>query len=309
MFIDDVFASRPAAGSTAAGTFFRATDTGAVYICTGAAWVEISTGAAVPIGGSLDYAGSTDPADTRFLLEDGRAISRATYAAAFAIMGTTYGPGNGTTTFNIPDSRGRGSVAPDDMGTAAGAAGRMASNKTLGAVGGTETKTLAEANLPAHVHDDGTLANSTTGSHDHTVGTLVNSTTSGGTPAGSVTVNNAGTIATGTQTAFHAHTYSRPNMSTINEGTAGTTPAAVSVSSVATGNDTPNHAHIVPAHGHTASFAGSALAAHGHTISGSVASNGDHTHTISGNTGSIGSGTAFNNMPPYLVKNKIIRVL
>jgi hypothetical protein len=103
IFASGTFASRPAA-SALAGKLYYATDTGALYLSVGGVWVTITTGPEVPLGSSLDYAGSADPADTRFLLEDGRAISRSTYSALFSLIGTTYG-GNGTTAFALPDLR------------------------------------------------------------------------------------------------------------------------------------------------------------------------------------------------------------
>lgn len=56
----------------------------------------------LPPGVILDYAGGTVP--TRFLACDGSAVSRTTYAALFAKIGTTYGAGDGSTTFNLPVS-------------------------------------------------------------------------------------------------------------------------------------------------------------------------------------------------------------
>lgn len=53
-----------------------------------------------PVGAKLEHFGSTAPAN--FLACDGSAVSRATYSALFAVIGTTYGAGNGTTTFNLP---------------------------------------------------------------------------------------------------------------------------------------------------------------------------------------------------------------
>lgn len=61
--------------------------------------------ALAPIGVSLPYRGTTDPT-AGWLIEDGRALSRTTYSTLFALIGTTYGVGDGSTTFNIPDSRG-----------------------------------------------------------------------------------------------------------------------------------------------------------------------------------------------------------
>jgi microcystin-dependent protein len=59
----------------------------------------------VPTGAILPYGGSTAP--TNFLLCDGTAVSRTTYATLFGILSTNYGVGNGTTTFNLPNMQGR----------------------------------------------------------------------------------------------------------------------------------------------------------------------------------------------------------
>jgi microcystin-dependent protein len=70
---------------------------------------------ATPSGSILMFAGSTAP--DNWLLCDGTAVSRATYNKLFQAIGTTWGAGNGTTTFNLPDMRG---AAPAGVGTSAG---------------------------------------------------------------------------------------------------------------------------------------------------------------------------------------------
>ena len=62
----------------------------------------------IPVGAMLPYAPATLPAGTRFLLVQGQAISRVTYADLFAAIGTTYGAGDGSTTFNLPNFNGIG---------------------------------------------------------------------------------------------------------------------------------------------------------------------------------------------------------
>ena len=84
------------------------------------------------------FAGSTPPAG--WLPCDGSAVSRTDYATLFAVVGTTYGAGDGSTTFNLPDLSGR--VVIGVSGTHA-----------LGSTGGSETVTLTEDQLPAHVHE------------------------------------------------------------------------------------------------------------------------------------------------------------
>lgn len=93
----------------------------------------------------LQYAGTTAP--TNWLLCDGSAISRTTYSDLYAVVGTTYGTGNGSTTFNIPDLRGR---TPIGVGTGPGLTAR-----SLGASGGAETVTLTNeiGTFGTHSHD------------------------------------------------------------------------------------------------------------------------------------------------------------
>jgi len=74
-----------------------------------------------PSGSVIMHGGSSAPSG--YLLCDGAAVSRTIYANLFAIIGTTFGPGNGSTTFNLPDFRG---IFPRGAGT----------NETLGSVGG-----------------------------------------------------------------------------------------------------------------------------------------------------------------------------
>jgi microcystin-dependent protein len=74
----------------------------------------------IPVGTISPYAGTSAPAN--WLLCDGSAVSRATYAALFAVTGTAYGVGDGSTTFNVPDLRGR-IVVGSGTGAQQGAAG------------------------------------------------------------------------------------------------------------------------------------------------------------------------------------------
>ena len=106
----------------------------------------------VPAGCVMPYAGATAP--DGWLLCHGQAVSRTTYADLFAAIGTAYGPGDGSTTFNVPDLRGRIAAGRDDMGgTDAGRlAGGVANRTTLGGAGGAPTHTLTTAEIPAHSH-------------------------------------------------------------------------------------------------------------------------------------------------------------
>ena len=97
-------------------------------------------GASNPPGIVLPFAGATAP--TGYLLCDGAAVSRTTYAALFAIIGITYGVGNGTTTFNLPDTRGRVPV------------GKSTDTEfdTLGKIGGEKLHTMTVAEMATHTH-------------------------------------------------------------------------------------------------------------------------------------------------------------
>lgn len=111
----------------------------------------------VPLGGIIDYAGLTAPSGN-FALPQGQAISRATYAALFSLIGTTYGAGDGSTTFAIPDMVGR-MGAMRDVGSARLSSTYFGGNPAnLGAVGGSESSTLLTANLPAYT-PAGTVTN------------------------------------------------------------------------------------------------------------------------------------------------------
>lgn len=105
----------------------------------------------MPIGTILDFIGTSAP-NSSFALAFGQAISRTTYAALFALIGTTFGVGDGTTTFNLPDLRGRVTAGKGDMGGAdvnlLNATYFGASGTTLGAIGGAQQHSVAQANLP-----------------------------------------------------------------------------------------------------------------------------------------------------------------
>jgi microcystin-dependent protein len=177
----DDLANRPTAVSTVGtaigcpGTFFWAEDTAQLFLSVNASWIDLSGASSppIPLGASLEYGGAGDPSDSRYLLEDGRELLRAgQYAPLFGVLSTTYGAGNGTTTFNIPDSRGRVTVSPDNMGTAKGAAGRLPNSPSgRGNVGGEERHllTAAESGIQNHNHGGATGAMSANAVHGHNI--------------------------------------------------------------------------------------------------------------------------------------------
>lgn len=90
-----------------------------------------------PAGIIMPFAGTVAPQGCLFC--DGSAVSRTTYAALFAVIGTTYGEGDGETTFNVPDLSGRVVIG-------------VSNSHALGTTGGSETVTLTADQLPAHTH-------------------------------------------------------------------------------------------------------------------------------------------------------------
>lgn len=160
-----VLSSIPAAGT--AGRRYYATDSGIELWDTGTSWVP--TGPALPIGSMALWTINSDPVDadgvTRWLVADGRAISRTTYATLntrFSAVTYPYGNGNGSSTFNIPDTRGR-VVAGPDTGVSTGAANRLrsqtvsgiANQNVIAGTGGVDAFSISAAEEPVHHHTFG----------------------------------------------------------------------------------------------------------------------------------------------------------
>jgi microcystin-dependent protein len=131
-------------------------------------------GGLAPAGVVLPFAGSTAP--TGWLLCFGQAVSRTTFASLFAALGTTYGAGDGSTTFALPDLRGRVGAGKDDMGGTAASrltsGGSGVAGATLGASGGAQTHTLTNGQLPTSAIGTGgsTIARGSTVSDLRTIG-------------------------------------------------------------------------------------------------------------------------------------------
>jgi microcystin-dependent protein len=116
---------------------------GFVWNATEGVWLSVpSIANGAPAGSTVLWPTNTAPAG--WLLADGSAVSRTTYASLFAVIGTTYGSGDGSTTFNLPNLKGRVAVGRD--------AGQTEFD-VLGETGGEKAVTLTEAQMPSHSHN------------------------------------------------------------------------------------------------------------------------------------------------------------
>jgi Microcystin-dependent protein len=224
----------------------------------------------------IQYAGEYAPKG--FFICDGREVSRETYEDLFKIIGTTYGSGDGSKTFNIPNLKGRVPVGLDKNDN---------DFKMLGNTGGEKEHQLKIDEIPSHNHKATTViesagshiheaTSSSNGSHSHTV---------------SGTANSAGS---------HGHsTYYLTDL-TNNKGDS----RRRGVESANSGNSADN---VIAggSHSHTVSGTTNSVSSHTHTIT--VKSGGSHIHGATTNVENTGGGKAHNNLQPYIVLNYIIK--
>ena len=117
---------------------------GQIYFITDGNYDFLIVNDSVPVGSIQAYGGTAAPSG--WLICDGRAISRTSYKELFQAIGISFGEGDGSTTFNIPDLRGRTTIG-NGLGTASNAV-----NRIIGQTGGSEKVTLSVNQLPSHVH-------------------------------------------------------------------------------------------------------------------------------------------------------------
>lgn len=183
-------------------------------------------GSGLPAGVMLDFAGASAPSG--YLLCDGSAVSRATYATLFAAIGTTWGSGDGSTTFNVPDFRdripiGAGTQTVGQTDALAAGSARVASHSKDHAHSGSSASagdhTHGTSMSPAGGHSH-TGSTDSQGAHTHTIATAATQGYNAGNLGGSVNRNAAAStdsagahthsVTTSTQ-ADHSHSISTPN--------------------------------------------------------------------------------------------------
>ena len=231
------------------------------------------------IGSIVPTSASSRP---HHLLCDGSLVSRTTYAKLFAKIGTTFGAGDGSTTFALPDLRNR-SVRGWDNGRGVDA-GRALGSFQAGTVL-SHAHTAAAAATGAHVH---TAVTASSGAHTHAIGTY---------DAGSHYHYSAGS--TGTVSADHYHSLSGTSDTTGDHahGLLWDTRGHNSSQNYVLAN-IPYSNFIggttgAGEHTHTASGVTSGVSAlHNHSFSGATAANGSHAHSLTIDAGGQHSHTA-----------------
>lgn len=113
----------------------------------------------IPLAGGMDYWGPTAP-NSSFAFPRGQAISRTTYASLFSLIGTSFGVGDGSTTFNLPDKSGRVSAMTETSASRLTSTYFGGNSTVAGQAGGGESATLTLAQLPTGITSSGSFTSS-----------------------------------------------------------------------------------------------------------------------------------------------------
>ena len=251
---------------TKLGTGDSNATSGAVLVGTGSgtsAWDTTPTFDGVsPTGAVVMWSGSSAPSG--WLECDGSAVSRTTYSALFAVIGTRYGSGDGSSTFNLPN--------PVDRVAMGIALSTTPTATTLSVSSSLDSLSLGNQSAN-HSHTITSNSGNQSANHSHTI------TSNAGN--NSANHSHSGTTANGgnhnhnlsNNTVGHSHSYTKPNGSSSNANT---------------GTQSANHKHNVSNHsGHTHTFnTGNQSANHSHTITSNAGNqSASHSHTITSNAG------------------------
>ncbi len=260
-------------GLSSAGYYYNSGTSGSPV------WVQLITPVSSnPLGSFFTFAGTTPP--TGYLECDGSAVSRTTYANLFAVIGTMYGVGNGTTTFNLPDMRGtfmrgwaHGSANDPDRASR--------TNRGDGTTGD-NVGTKQTSQYTSHTHGFGTLTGTTDaqGAHTHGPGTFAGVTDAQGTHT-----HGPGTLSGVTNvTGAHTHDDYGANWQV---GMLGF-DAWIGLGIAVPGTSAGAHSHSVTLNAGATASSGSHT--HSATLnSGVSASSGSHTHSVTLNAGASGA--------------------
>lgn len=289
---------------------------------------------AVPLGAMIPYTGPSAP-NAAFVIPVGQCISRTTYATYFALVGTTFGGCDGSTTFAVPNMSGRIPAAMDASGTVLSSATMSPNGNTMGATGGAQQITISTAQLPA-ITPAGSVAVSTPTGTVVAAGTVSSFTPSGTvssfTPSGSVSVTAAGTISAVSPSGWSVSVTSSDNalVNAASSFITGVTPASGTGSATVTsgtsasarnstgGPGSITGSSVTPTftnNGSSGSFTGNSVTPTftGNSVtptftnSGSTFTGNAQSATFTGT--SFGSGTATTVMQPTMLMNYILRVL
>lgn len=271
-------------------------------------------GASFPAGVLMPYGGNSS-APSGWLFCRGQAVNRVTYATLFAAIGTSFGAGNGSTTFNIPDMRGQfirgfnNESSGDDASRTFGSkqddevkAHNHGSGSLAAASGGGHNHAKGTLAVADHNHAKGTLA---VASHNHAKGTLA--VADHNHAAGTLAAASAGAHTHDTniksntsQSGTYVEALGRSNPGGANKVTASAGAHTHSIS----GNTANASASLSGSTANaSASLSGSTANASA-SLSGNTATGGAHTHSISGSTGNS-SGTE--TRPTNIAMNYIIK--